>query len=128
MRDRRRRLSRTGPGAHAIAAFTGAPSLTATTAAALVPGPLPMQDRLLDLALAECASGATSRPLLHARASAWGTTLIGAAERVRINTLPYRQHALLRSEVHRLQACADVRAARTHADLDVLFARYGLHD
>jgi hypothetical protein len=60
-------------------------------------------------------------------AEAWGTTLVGAAERVRIEHGD-RQHALVQSELHRLRACAQVRAARDHADLDVLFTRYGCHE
>lgn len=101
----------------------------------LVPGTLPLQDRLLDLAFAESRAehrspspepkrGSDSRPLLRAMAAVWNTTLVGAAERVRIEHAD-RQHALVQSEVHRLRAVAAVRAASTHAQLDALCARYG---
>ena len=95
---------------------------------------LPLQDRMLDLAYAECQKleeqadpNGDSMPLLDAMASAWHTTQATAAERVRIEYAD-RQDALIQSEVRRLHALAAVCAARDHSDLDALFVRYGCHD
>jgi hypothetical protein len=95
---------------------------------------LPLQERLLDLAHAECqklgdrgGQDSEALPLLDAMATAWNTTLATAAERVRMEYAD-RQDALIQSEVHRLQALAAVCAARDHHDLDALFVRYGCHD
>jgi hypothetical protein len=95
---------------------------------------LPLQERLLDLAHAECQAlndqggqNGEALPLLEAMATAWNTTLATAAERVGMEYAD-RQDALIQSEVRRLQALAAVCAARDHQDLDALFVRYGCHD
>jgi uncharacterized protein RhaS with RHS repeats len=95
---------------------------------------LPMQERLLDLAHAECErlgdqgdENGEAMPLLDAMAAAWNTTRTTAAERVRLEYAD-RQDALIQSEVRRLQALSAVCAARDHGDLDALFVRYGCHD
>ncbi|WP_045739430.1 hypothetical protein [Xanthomonas sp. MUS 060] len=93
---------------------------------------LPLQDRVLDLAHAQCQQlddhgDGEALPLLSAMASAWNTTLATAATRVRMEYAD-RQDTLVQSEVRRLHALARVCAARDHHDLDALFVRYGVHD
>lgn len=105
-----------------------------TQRSTLAPGSLPLQDRLLDIAYAECQrlgevedSESNAIPLLCSMAQAWGTTAAVAANRVRIEYAD-RQYALVQSEVRRLSLLSEVSAARHHADLDPLFVKYGCHD
>ena len=95
---------------------------------------LPLQDRVLDLAHAECQKlsdpggrDSAALPLLDAMATVWSTTVATAAERVRMEYAD-REDALIQSEVRRLHALAAVNGARDHSDLDALFVRYGCHD
>jgi hypothetical protein len=110
-----------------------------TQRAGFTQGALPLQDRVLDLAHAECHQLGNSEraggdvppggafPLLEAIADAWDTTLLTAADRVRMEYAD-RQDALVQSEVRRLKTLAQVRAVRCAADLDPLFVRFGCHD